>query len=533
MPEQSGALQQAEDAVLDRPAQEHIAKIRLLPRKTTPASLEPAADQRSLQAEADAALNLSRILRQQLRQFQPARPVQSPGAEIEKKQRIHSWLDTLQNLTPEFVRRMIRPLYLNLFYFRVFPEYSRARQPEKPVIGNGFAAWSGYAPFLAYKQRVCRTLNMQFDGFGAPCRRGLISVVLPVYNGAPYIAAAIESVLAQSYLDFELIVVDDGSTDESPAILERYQADPRVRVIRQTNRKLPAALNTGFADARGEFSTWTSADNLMHPGMLGELAQFLTSNPDAEMVYADYELIDAAGRSARDTDFCRDYQTPSGSNVLRLPYDPGELNFVQNNYIGGCFLYRSWAGRAVGEYSTACFGFEDYDFWLRMNALFRVAHLGRREVLYSYRLHDASLTAREKELRVAERARYYLPLEEERRRFFAGSFDITLAGSHPWFRILAHAYRRAGHNVFEMPDLTPEALYRYRVTRAFPKSILLATDPDFAPQPAPDCTVIFQGNRLRAPGGEWLASDAAQVEYPLLALANSFLWRRQECPELA
>jgi glycosyltransferase involved in cell wall biosynthesis len=485
-----------------------------------------------LETEADVALNLSRILRRQLRQLQPPSAPETPAAEIEKKLRIHSWLDTLQSVTPDFVRRIVRPLYLNLFYYRLFPEYSQRRELEKPVPGNGFAAWSGYAPFLAYKQELCRTLNLQYDGFTTPCRRGLISVVLPVYNGASFVAASIDSVLNQTYSDFELIVVDDGSTDETPAILEKYLVDPRVRVIRQANRKLPAALNTGFAEARGEFSTWTSADNVMRPGMFAELADFLNNNPDAEMVYADYELIDASGRPALDTDFCRSYQTPEGSNRLHLPYDAGELNFVQNNYIGGCFLYRTWAGRAVGEYSADCFGFEDYDFWLRMNALFRVAHLGRREVLYSYRLHDASLTAREKELRVAERARYYLPVEEERRRFFASSFDVTLAGSHPWFPILAHAYRRAGHNVFEMPHLTAEALYSYRVTRAFPKSILLAIDAGFTPEPAPRATFLFQGKRMHAAGFEWQASDAGQVEYPLLALANSWLWRRQERPEL-
>jgi glycosyltransferase involved in cell wall biosynthesis len=484
-----------------------------------------------LQAEADAAINLSRILRQQLRQLQPDRGPDTPPA-IETKQRIHSWLDVLQTLTPGFIRTMVRPVYLNLIYYRLFPEYSKARQPEKLPVGNGFAAWSGYAPFLAFKQRLCRTLNQQYNGFTTPCRPGLVSIVLPVYNGASFIAASIDSVLAQTYTDFELIVVDDGSTDETPSILESYRGDARVRVIRQPNRKLPAALNAGFAEACGEFGTWTSADNLMHPGMLAELSQFLNGNPDAEMVYADYDLIDAQGLPALDTCFCREYQTPDGSSVLHLPYDPGELSFVQNNYIGGCFLYRTWAARAVGDYSQDCFGFEDYDFWLRMNALFRVAHLGRREGLYSYRLHSESLTAREKELQVAERARYYLPLEEERRRFFAASFDITLAGSHPWFRILAHAYRRAGHNVMEIADLSSEALYRYRVTRAFSKSILITTDPNLAPHPQPDCTFLFQGNRLRAAGHDWRAGDPAQLEYPLLAVANSFLWRRQEGPKL-
>lgn len=468
------------------------------------------ARRRHLEEEADAALNLSRMLREQVRP-QP-QPSAKPGARANSK--LHAWLDRLQGMTPEFLRAAVRPLYLNLFYRRAFPEYAAA--PVLPLPGlEPLASWSGYAPFVEYKRRLCRSLSMDFGAFGCPSQAGLVSVVLPVYNGARYLAASIESVLAQTYARFELIVVDDGSTDETPSILERYAGDARVRCVRQGNRKLPAALNAGFALAQGEFFTWTSADNLMKPEMLARLTGFLQQHSGAEMVYADEELIDEAGGPAMGAEFCRTYQSPPGSNQLARPRDPGRLSFFQDNYIGGCFLYRAWAGRAVGEYCQDCFGFEDYDYWLRMNALFRISHLGERTPLYSYRLHGDSLTAREGELRIAERTRYFLPLEEERGRQFAGGFDIAFRGSHPWFPDLLRAYRQAGHNAFQDDGTYPEA-------RAFEKRIVVAGGP-----PDPRDFAHLEGGCITAAGMLWHADSAKSLEYPLLAIANAYLASRK------
>ncbi|MBV8820903.1 MAG: glycosyltransferase family 2 protein [Acidobacteriaceae bacterium] len=433
------------------------------------------------------------------------------------RDQVHHWLDRLQSWTPGFVRAAVRPLYLNLFYRRVFPELSlpphqALRHPHRA----GRGTWSTYAPFLEFQRRACRNLPMDFDGFGCDCIPGLVSVVLPVYNGARYLREAIDSVLGQSYRELELIIVDDGSTDRSACIAERYRSDSRVHLIRQENRRLPAALNAGFGSAKGEFFTWTSADNVMKPHMLATLTGFLSANHDAEMVYADEELIDEAGQPALDTDFCKIYQQPLGGSVLARPFDPGELGFVQNNYIGGCFMYRAWAGRAVGEYNERCFGFEDYDYWLRMNALFRIAHLGHRGTLYSYRLHPASLTSSDKKLKIADRARYYLPQDEERRRTIAASFDITFEGRHPWFPDLAKLYRTAGHNVFEMLERTEEALYHHSVTRAFPKSLKV-----IAGEPRDGYFAALRGTKLYARGRQWTAASPEAIAYPLLALANA------------
>jgi SAM-dependent methyltransferase len=391
---------------------------------------------------------------------------------------LHGVLTGMQRITPEFMRAAVRKPYLNYFYYRVYPE--KRPVPSLPPLApipapqaSGILAHSGYEPFLSFKSKLCGPLSQDFRTLSSQIHDGRVSVVLPVYNGEDYIRESVESVLAQTYPDFELIVVDDGSTDGTSGILASYAADPRVRVMRQANQKLPAALSNGFAQATGEFYTWTSADNIMAPDQLAEMVRFLREHLAVEMVYADEEIIGEDGRALENSDFCPGYQTPPGSNVICWPSDPGELNFVQNNYIGGCFLYRAWAAKIVGEYVRDTFGFEDYDYWMRMNALFRVAHFGRRRPLYRYRLHSASLTARDGELRITERVREFMHHEEERRQWFLQPIDVVLAGNHGWAGALASIYENAGHNVFRLEDLSPDTLYRLKVTRAHSKSLAI------------------------------------------------------------
>ena len=204
----------------------------------------------------------------------------------------------------------------------------------------------------------------------------VVSVVLPTFNGSRYLAESIQSVIVQTFQDWELIIVDDCSTDDTPQIIERFvQQDPRIRGIRhETNRKLPAALNTGFADARGEFFTWTSDDNVFKPQALEEMLDFLQTHDEATAVYCDYTEIDESG-------------APAGKVRVDAPE---ALAF--RNCVGACFLYRASAAKILGEYDVSSFGAEDYDWWLRMARRFRLACLHRD--LYRYRVHSASLSAK-------------------------------------------------------------------------------------------------------------------------------------------
>ena len=252
---------------------------------------------------------------------------------------------------------------------------------------------------------------------------GLVSVVLPVYNQANMLRESIESVLAQTYPEFELIVIDDGSPDGVERVLGEYAGHPKVRVLSQPNQKLPKALSNGFEFARGEFWTWTSADNLMEPQQLEKQVAFLRAHPDVELVYCDYLAIDDRGQPLADQSFRPHNRRSPESPEIHLPRSTATLHTRDDNFIGACFLYRGWVGRALGDYAPDL-GVEDFDYWLRMNRLFRVAHLGTDDVLYRYRVHDNTLSAHAPEHRIAERVQRLMTYEQERAAFYARPWTI-------------------------------------------------------------------------------------------------------------
>jgi glycosyltransferase involved in cell wall biosynthesis len=205
--------------------------------------------------------------------------------------------------------------------------------------------------------------------------RGMVSVVLPTYNGSRYLAEAIEGCLRQTYPYWELIVVDDASTDETPRIVESFQRrEGRIRAVRNdTNMKLPHSLNRGFRISRGQYLTWTSDDNVYRPDALSVLVGHLEENVDIGLVYASFSVLDESGRA-----------------VPGWAGPPEEL--LIRNVVGGCFMYRRHLRDVVGDYDPRLFLAEDYDYWLRSLAVSRLAWIDRD--LYVYRSHPESLTSR-------------------------------------------------------------------------------------------------------------------------------------------
>lgn len=201
---------------------------------------------------------------------------------------------------------------------------------------------------------------------------------MPVYNGERYLAEAMESIIKQSEKDFELIVVNDCSTDSTVSIVEGYKKrDKRIKLINNLkNLKLPASLNKGFSYAKGDLFTWTSDDNIFYPQMLCKLKGKI--NEGYEFVYGDMDYIGANGEIL-----------PNISHI-------GECVWY-SNYVGACFMYTRKAYEAVGEYDTTAFLVEDYDYWLRILSKYEFGFIN--EKLYGYRLHDDSLTgSRQKDI---------------------------------------------------------------------------------------------------------------------------------------
>ncbi len=287
------------------------------------------------------------------------------------------------------------------------------RKMDRPMI-----SWPAYS-FYRYRQARQEVYATNLKAVRCPGQSGMVSIILPVYNGADYVAEAIESVLHQTYANYELVVVDDGSTDATPEIVETYaRSDPRIRVIHQPNLRLPAALNTGHQAARGEYITWISADNHLKTEFLEKMVACLGRHPDWDMTYANIDLIGADGAPMRGSDWYVGYQNPPGSEHIALPSDRFELNVVANNYLGAAFLYRNRVNFSLGDYSRQRFGMEDYDYWMRVNALLTLRHADLTESLYEYRFHSTSLTSRDEELGITRRREGLMVFEDARRDFY-------------------------------------------------------------------------------------------------------------------
>lgn len=203
-----------------------------------------------------------------------------------------------------------------------------------------------------------------------------VSIILPVYNGAECVSNSIDSVLAQTYKDFELIVVNDCSTDNTWEILQEYAgSDNRVKAYtNEVNKKLPRTLNAGFEHATGEYLTWTSDDNMYRPEAIERMVKFLDDNSDCAMVYTDMTLVNELGDEIKEE--------------LKVAAQPKELRI--RSICGACFMYRSSVAKQVGEYNPDLFLAEDFDYWIRISEVSKIMPL--HENLYTYRLQPASLS---------------------------------------------------------------------------------------------------------------------------------------------
>lgn len=211
-----------------------------------------------------------------------------------------------------------------------------------------------------------------------------VSIVLPVYNGEKYIRESIDSIISQSFTDWELIIVNDCSQDSTLEIIQEYEKkDSRVHChTNETNLKLPKSLNVGFMHAKGEFLTWTSDDNRYKPNALEEMVCDLESDRNCGLVYYDMDIIDDDGKFIK-------AQNQAEPCALFL-YNP----------VCACFLYTRDVMKEIGQYDTELFLIEDYDYWIRIYKKFNIKHIPKN--LYEYRWNTNSLTqTRRKEVSYA------------------------------------------------------------------------------------------------------------------------------------
>lgn len=201
-----------------------------------------------------------------------------------------------------------------------------------------------------------------------------ISVVLPVYNGEKFISDAINSILKQTHENFELIIVNDCSTDSTSAIISRFATlDSRIKIITNSiNKKLPASLNIGHQSATGDYITWTSDDNLYKPNAF-ETYLYHIQNSTSHIVYTDFDLINDNGVVLK------------RRNLSQPEY------LINGNCVGASFLYKREVYETLKGYNEDLFLVEDYDFWLRALTIFKFTYAP--ESVYFYRSHGDSLSS--------------------------------------------------------------------------------------------------------------------------------------------
>ncbi len=205
----------------------------------------------------------------------------------------------------------------------------------------------------------------------------LVSVIIPAYNQAQYLSDAIKSVLDQTLGDFELIVIDDGSTDHTPLVSQSF-SDVRLRYIYQENSGLSAARNTGLRHSSAPFISFLDSDDLFLPEKLSILVDEMHSHPDLALAAGQAIPIDEEGRKIGKV-----FDKP-------LPKDPQNLLLGNPLHVGSVVLRRV-CQEEVGYFDESLRSYEDWDLWLRLALKGYPMSWMPNPVSY-YRFHTAQMT---------------------------------------------------------------------------------------------------------------------------------------------
>lgn len=206
----------------------------------------------------------------------------------------------------------------------------------------------------------------------------MISIVIPLYNKEKQVGSTLRSVLAQTYQDFEVVVVDDGSTDGSVAVVEAID-DPRIRIIRQKNGGVSAARNTGIREAKGEFISFLDADDEWKPEYLATQTRLIQTYPECDVFATNYELKDESG-------------TVTPTILHKLPFD-GQDGILENYFeVASCshppiysttIIIKKSAIKYIGGFPEGIKSGEDLLTWARLACRYKIAYSKKPMAIYA------------------------------------------------------------------------------------------------------------------------------------------------------
>jgi glycosyltransferase involved in cell wall biosynthesis len=246
----------------------------------------------------------------------------------------------------------------------------------------------------------------------------IVSVVITVYNDENYIATAIESILSQTFQDYELIVVDDGSTDATASILDKYlQTDKRIHVYRIENSGTTIAANVGLKMANGKYIARLDSDDISFPHRLMEQVQYLEENPVVALVGGSLEFIDENGVQV-------------GVRNIKAK-DPKKFIYHRNIYQHSDVMFKKEIVNKVGGYREKFRNSQDLDLWLRISEIADIAKTNN--IIGQWRINPGGYTiARAKEqMREVKLAKEFA---RQRRKYSKDTYDLYVPPAKPRHR---------------------------------------------------------------------------------------------------
>jgi len=262
-----------------------------------------------------------------------------------------------------------------------------------------------------------------------------VSVIITTHNYAKYLPQAIESVLSQNYEDFEIIVVNDGSTDYTKKVLSSFSGV--IKIVELDGLGLAKACNAGIAQSLGEYIIRLDADDFYEENILLVESKILDRNPNIHMVYSDYYEVDRYGEILRQR---------------RLQKANIEVKLLDHSPLAGGAMYRRWCYDEIGGYNEELSYQEDYDFWIRFTRSFNVYNVNLP--LMYYRKHAQSMSTNQGR-------------RTEARRYVKGKYAEIFSENPPVVLgvIPARAHGQAGEE-FALRNLADRKLIAYSINEA-------------------------------------------------------------------
>lgn len=254
----------------------------------------------------------------------------------------------------------------------------------------------------------------------------LISIILPTYNRSHLLSSAIDSVLFQDYTNFELIIVDDGSTDDTKVLLQQYN-DPRIITIFQENKGVSSARNAALKIAHGQYIAFLDSDDLYNQHKLTAQLKFFEQNPSVDLIYTAANCIDI--NSSLETQHV--YEAPVSGKIY--PY----ISFLTPVTVTiPSVMFKRHVFEHVGFFDESMYRFEDIDYWRRVSKAFNIASLNVPTV--TIRTHSSNHLTSQNPLRIVQAIKYYAEKVERE-----DSDSISLLDRQSGLKRLCNYYIRA------------------------------------------------------------------------------------------